>query len=98
MATESKYFQVRVLSPLNTSVWTPIIAPTSCSRVVIEAVDTTNNCKFRSDSDDSSTQKTIPAGMELNINAQACCFNAGDLVGYVQPVAGTGPVCVSYTR
>lgn len=93
----AKYFDVRRFST-PTGTWTPLTIPIACSRVVIENEDTVNACKFRVDKDDSATEKTIPAGMELNINAQACCFSPGDVVGYLNPAAGAGPACVSFTR
>jgi hypothetical protein len=72
--------------------------------VVIRQSDDTNNFKARTDPNDADTEHVpIEPDVEYVINANpgsamAIAFDADVTVVYLQAVAGTGPVVVSYIR
>lgn len=78
-----------------------IVPPQDCSRIVIENGDTVNSIKVQTDPSDAATQKTIPAGLELDINAKSSgdpIYPAGKTVGYLVKGSGTGPVTLTFAR
>lgn len=82
--------------PLTTSSWTGITLPVDCSRVVLENGDGTNSVKIRTNPDDSGTEKTLPAGNELDLWSSRAPFVAGTILCYAQASSGAGPLIVSY--
>jgi hypothetical protein len=85
---------------LTSTVWTPIIIPIESGYVVIENVDTGNAMSVRTDPDDGSTEKTIPAGMELEVKTrgESCPFQPGATFCHAKMASGTGPAVVSFIR
>ena len=82
--------------PLAASTWTDIIVQIPCSRIVIENNDTGTTMKFRVE--EGGFEKTIAAGLELDINTYGSgCFAPGQVIGQVW-ATGTGPAIVTYTR
>lgn len=93
----SKYFAIRRIVS-SSSVWTPITVAIECSRIVLENEDTTNAAMVRSDQNDGDTQKSLPAGMELDIRSVVGTFLPNTIVAYVKQSSGTGPVVATFTR
>ncbi len=99
MSDSSKSFAVRRWAT-STSVWTPIVCPIACTQIVIENTDASNAQAVRSDPNDSSTEKNLPASLELTLRASSAdpCWNIGDVVCSVLARAGAGPICVTFLR
>ena len=95
MSDVSKYHAIRRVA-VTSGAWTAITCPIECARFVIENTDTSNSVKIRTDSADSATEKTLPAGFEYAPPMSRSCFQANDSVCYVQSVAPTATVCVSF--
>lgn len=78
-----------------------IVPPQDCSRIVIENGDQANSIKIQTDPADTASLKTVPGGIELDINAKSsgdAIFLAGQVVAYIVKGAGTGPVTLTFTR
>lgn len=95
MADASKYHAIRQVA-ITSGAWTAITCPIECARFVIENTDGSNSVKLRSDSGDSTTEKTLPASLEYAPPMSRSCFQANDTVCYAQSVAATGTLCVSF--
>lgn len=95
MADVNPNFAIRNM-PTNPLTWTPVICPITCAQIVIQNVDGVNAQRVRSDAADSSTEKGLPAGMELTLRASRPLWGAGTTVCFLLAAAGQGPVCVSF--
>jgi hypothetical protein len=100
----SKNFAVRTIGDISQPIvpgepGVRLIVPQDCSRIVIENGDQTNDITFKTLLTEGS--KTIPKGLELDINAKTSgdpAFVAGEVVGWIVKGSGTGPVTITYTR
>lgn len=106
MGHVSKHFAVLSITDLSSPI-TPgepgvrLVVPQACSRIVIENGDATNSISFQTDKDDAATRKTIPASLELDIDAKSSgdpVFQKDEIVGYLVKGSGTGPVTITFTR
>lgn len=102
MADINKCFAIRVWPtkvPVVAADWVPITCPIPTTQIVIENRDTVNAQAVRSDVADSSTEKYLPASLELTLRASAPqCWNIGEVVCWVAAAAGSGPICVTFLR
>lgn len=90
-------FEIRRFS-LVANAWVPITVPMDCSKIVLQNEDASNGQAVRTNKDDPSTEKTIPAGIELTVQSIATAFTAGSVICWIKASAGSGPMVVSYTR
>ncbi len=97
MADSSKYVAIRRVTTSTTN-WVDIVCPIDCSQVVIENVDSTNAQAVRTDKVDGTTEKTLPATLELTLRASMQCWSKDDVVCSVLATSGSGPVVVSFIR
>jgi hypothetical protein len=81
---------------------TAIIAPIPCNAVTFEQTDQVNAAKVW-DSSVGGSYKELPAGTERIFEAThdaysngGNVFRVGDVVAYVEAVAGTGPIAVEF--
>jgi hypothetical protein len=105
LADSSKNFSIRRLPTAATSAdgqWgVPVVCPIACSQVVIENGDASNAQYVRSDRVEPDTQKTLPAGLELTLKCHSsgdAIFQPGEIVCYIAPSSGAGPVIVTFLR
>jgi hypothetical protein len=103
MADVSKNFAIRRFVPVAMGAdnlpGVPIVCPIDCTQVVIENGDTANAQNVYTDP--SGAYKVLPATVELTIRAFShggAVFQQGEVVCRVAPVAGAGPVIVSFIR
>lgn len=82
---------------IDPSTWTAIQPPFTYSALLIDAKDATDDIKFRTDQNDSDTETTIPAGEGLMIGANYQKYQPLDIIGYLQPASGLGPVKLMWT-
>lgn len=106
MPDVSNYFQIRrIVAPAspdgNTFGGVAVVTSMDCSRVVIENTDAAIDINVRSNPADGGTQKTLPKGLELDINVRANSgvpFPAGTVVCWLAGVSGAPVACVTFTR
>lgn len=91
-------FAIRRL-PLSTTIWLAIEPPIACSAVIIENTDSSNAVAVRTDPNDSSTEKSLPASAELELRSHVDgAFGMGTPVCYLLATSGSGPVVISFIR
>lgn len=95
--SESAVVKIRK-SSLNTSDWTPIVAPCCTAHFMIICPENTN-VLFRSDSADANTEMLMPKGMwnALNWDRGGSYPSAGDIIGYCKAETEAGTVTVRAT-
>lgn len=106
MASNPNYVKKQLT--VDTVSWTAIVAPIDCMGIAIKN-SALVNLLIRTDSADSTTQDTIPAGSVETITAprhsggvqdagSGTRFYAGDTVAYLQAASGTGPAQLTFVR
>jgi hypothetical protein len=105
MPDTCKYFAVRHFTPVATHsdglFGIPIVAPIDCTQVVIENGDAVNAQTVRSDPENGETEKIITGSLELTLRFHSSgdpVIQRGDVVCRIAPVAGNGPVIVTFIR
>lgn len=105
MADASPNFAIRQVQPqpftqgVTPQGGTPIVAPISCTQVVIENTDPTNAVTCYTDPQNvAMTSKTIPPGTELTLRASVIAWGPNTAVCYVTAAASLAPCVVSYLR
>lgn len=100
----SKNFSIRRFIPVALGAdnlpGVPIVCPMDCTQLVIENGDAVNAQNVYSDPT-TGAYKVIPAGLELTIRAFShggAVFQVGETVCRVAPVAGSGPLIVTFIR
>jgi len=89
---------------IDTVSWTPYSPPDDCNVISVYNKDIANDIKFRTDSADPTTEVLIPAGIEKQwghyaLSSQtAARYPKNVIIGYLQSVAGTGPVKIECGR
>lgn len=103
-------FEIRRVT-IDSSSWTPLIAPFNCSRVMLRTADLSNDVKIRTTDTDANTEETIPAGVYFRLDGETPEFiwrnnqsrsihlwETGDVICYLQATAGTGPVVAGFKQ
>ena len=84
--------------------WTPYSPPDDCNVISFYNKDTTSDLKFRKVDTDPTTEVLIPAGIEKQWGHYALPAQTSPrypknvIIGYLQAVAGTGPVKIEGGR
>ena len=106
MASNPNYIKKQLT--LDTVSWTASVAPIDCMGVAIKN-SALIDLRIRTDSGDSTTQDTIPAGSVETITSprhsggvrdggSGVRFYAGDTIAYLQVASGTGPAQLTFVR
>lgn len=81
------------------NLWLPVVAPITCSVIVIQNTDGSNSMKVRTDAGDPNTEKTQPASMELTLRSVIpSAWGPNMTVCFVKPSAAETPIVVTFIR
>lgn len=93
----ASYYTIRRLL-IDDTRWYPVTCPIHCATITIENVSAGLAMAIRTDPDDSTTEKRIPALTELEIEASVVTFEPGTQPCWLQLRGGFGNAVVEFTR
>jgi hypothetical protein len=95
----------RTQTTIDTISWTPIVSPIYGNRIIVTPRAAGGNVKFRTNDADSSTERTVNAGISVTFETRLGRHPAGSAFGFVpaetvlyaKAVTGVGPVDVDWS-